>query len=84
MKYIVDDNSNDEHLGIPCVHHKDDIVTCSIKFYLNMHMRKFTRQLNTNSQRQKKLSEFCKTWFTFIILTDIILFLICNLIINNL
>lgn len=54
-----------ETFTFPCVEHKDYIISYSIKYYISMRMRQYTRQTNQDKSKEnlkkKKLSKFCKT-----------------------
>lgn len=61
----VEDILQNEDLNFPCNVHKDDILAYSVRYYLNMRMRQFTRQLNKEkpkeNSKKKKVSKFCCT-----------------------
>lgn len=63
----VEDVLDNETLNFPCLTHKDDILAYSIRYYLNMRMRQFTRQVNREklkeNSKKKKISKFCSTWY---------------------
>jgi len=54
-----------ETFTFSCVEHKDYIISYSIKYYISMRMRQYTRQTNQDKSKEnlkkKKLSKFCKT-----------------------
>lgn len=54
-----------ETFTFPWVEHKDYIISYSIKYYISMRMRQYTRQTNQDKSKEnlkkKKLSKFCKT-----------------------
>lgn len=63
--HTIEDILKNENLNFPCSVHKDDILAYSIRYYLNMRMRQFTRQTNKEklkeNSRKKKVSKFCST-----------------------
>lgn len=54
-----------ETFTFPCAEHKDYIISYSIKYYISMRMRQYTRQTNNDQTKEnlkkKKISKFCKT-----------------------
>ncbi len=52
-------------LDFPCDIHKEEVVSFSVRYYLNMRMRQWSRQSNREAMKhnrlKKKAARFCKT-----------------------
>lgn len=62
---IIDELIESHEFTFPCIEHKDDILAFSIRYYINLRMRQFTRQLNRENPKEnlkkKKQAKFSTT-----------------------